>query len=125
MGYIYIASPYSHPDAEVRHERYSAAQRYLVHLLQERRWAFSPIVHCHDAAMKYDLPRDHEFWLDFDAVLLRRASEMHILCIEGWQESKGIAHERLFARMLELPVRYSVFAPDLELYEEYHSPPPS
>ena len=49
---IYVASPYTHEDPAVREERYLAALRYTAKLLANKRWCFSPIVHCHDLALR-------------------------------------------------------------------------
>lgn len=103
---IYLASPYSHPDPLVREERYLRASWICVQLLQQGRWVYSPIVHCHEMAKTWDLPRDVEFWKQYNLHMLDRASELLILRILGWTESKGIAIEKAYAESHNISVSY-------------------
>jgi hypothetical protein len=98
LSFIYIASPYSDPDEKVRHARYTKAGYYLVRLLRERRWAYSPIVHCHEIARMHRLPTDAAFWAEYNFQMLEVAAELHVLQIEGWERSVGVAHEVAYAR---------------------------
>lgn len=106
---IYLASPYSHPQPAVRHERYMAASKALNLLLNQRQWTFSPIVHCHDNAVRFGLPTTHDFWLEFDTAFLRRCEFLYVLAIAGWRESKGVAVELSLAGRLHLPISYMSF----------------
>lgn len=101
---IYIASPYSHPSAEVRAERYRAARAYTWLLLGEAQACFSPVVYGHQFALTYAAPQDHDFWKRINITMLCQASAMHVLALDGWRESFGIQHERMVAEALELPI---------------------
>lgn len=103
---IYIGSPYSHPDPLVREERYLRASKILTEYLKAGRWAYSPIVHCHELAKIWDLPKEAEFWRSYDFHMLALATEFHILCLEGWAASVGLTAERVEAERLQIPVRY-------------------
>ena len=114
MKYIYLASPYSHPDAEVREARYQAACRKTAQYASKGLAVFAPIVHSHplvpymaaEDCMSFDL------WMKMDLPLLKDAAELHVLCIEGWRTSKGVAREIEFATSLGIPLK-QVF-PDVE-----------
>jgi len=106
MSYIYLASPYTHPDKSVMEDRYNAALRAVVKLLKGRQWVYSPIIHCHPLAVAYDLPRSHLFWLDYNRAMLAEASEMRVLMLEGWQESLGVGAEIEMATELAIPFFY-------------------
>lgn len=106
MGYVYIGSPYSHPDADVRQQRYHAAACYLHKCLVVKKWAYSPIVHCHYLSVEFGLPPEAEFWREYDFTMLARAHTFEILCIGGWRESVGLEAERLEAERLGIPVVY-------------------
>lgn len=93
MTFAYLASPYSHPDEDVREARYLEALKATAWLLQNKIWVHSPIVHCHELAKLYRLPKDANFWMDYNFAVLERASELLILTIDGWQSSHGIRQE--------------------------------
>lgn len=109
---IYLASPYSHSDPKVREDRYLGAARALNFLLQDRRWAFSPIVHCHPVAVRYGLPTDHEFWLEYDGEFLKRCDELVLLTLPGWTQSKGMLYERKFMEARKVPIFLMSMTPD-------------
>jgi hypothetical protein len=104
MSFLYLASPYTHPDAYVREARYLTALDALHWLLGNRIWAYSPIVHCHDLAKHNDLPKDHDYWLEYNHLMILNSRGVAVLQTPGWTESKGIADETLYAKRLNLPL---------------------
>jgi hypothetical protein len=98
QGFIYVASPFSHSDPEVRHKRYLRAMWYTMSLLKNRQWAYSPIVHCYEMARLHDLATDAIFWMDYNFALLSQARELHVLCLDGWKDSVGVKGEVAFWR---------------------------
>ena len=103
---IYIASPYTHPSASMRQQRYLAAQEYNAYLLSQRRIAYSPIAHCHPMAENHGMPTDIDYWRHFNAEMLRKASALHILMLEGWKESIGVQWEKHVAYTMLLPISH-------------------
>lgn len=103
---IYLASPYSRPDAFVREQRYLQAAKATVHLLHKREWVYSPIVHCHTIAQLGDLPKDFDFWRDYNFAMLEKADKLLILRVEGWENSVGVKAEIAHASQLNKPVEY-------------------
>ena len=104
---IYLASPYSDPDPFIREQRYLSAAKVLVErYLSQMIWAYSPIVHCHELAKIWTLPREFQFWKDYNQHMLILSTELHVLRLAGWQESAGIAHEIDVADKAEIPVKY-------------------
>lgn len=93
MSYIYLASPYSHPDLRVRRDRYYATQDCVAWMLANRIWVYSPIVHCHFMAIEYELPKDAKYWRPYNRAMLRYAAALWTLRIPGWQNSEGIKDE--------------------------------
>ena len=102
---IYVASPYSHPDAAVRTARYDAARRHAARLVREGRLAYSPIVHSHPLA-ELGLPGDWTYWAEHNRHMLAACRELVVLALPGWQESQGVAAEVTMAGELGLPVRF-------------------
>lgn len=102
---IYLASPYSHPDAAVREERFDAACRATAALLRSGQPVFSPIAHTH-GLVAHGLPTDWSWWEPFDREHLLRCDELAVLLLDGWRESVGVTAEIRIARELGKPVRY-------------------
>lgn len=87
---IYLASPYSHPEESERTRRYDLTVTAMALFLKREEKIYSPIVHCHVAAMRFDLPLDYEFWLKYNTHFLERCDSLYVLCIDGWLDSKGV-----------------------------------
>lgn len=105
--YIYLASPYSHPDRAVREARFRAACRAAAQLMDAGQRVFSPIAHSHaieEHGMGERRPAD--FWLRQDGPLLCCADELWVLMLDGWRESKGVQEEIRICELLGKPVRY-------------------
>lgn len=102
--YIYVASPYSDPDPDVRADRYFRVLKHTAELIAEGRPAYSPIVHFHDMAIRHDLPYDFHFWKRVNASMIQGCEELHVLRLPGWEESKGVAFEIEFAALLRKPI---------------------
>lgn len=102
---IYLASPYSHPDKAVELRRYDETVRALAHLCLLGLPVFSPIAMCHEAATRHGLPTDAKWWEDFNAHFMARSDACVVLMIDGWRESKGVAHEIKWFRDRCFPVQ--------------------
>ena len=86
--------------------RFEDAERCLAWLLNRKVWTYAPIVHCHALALKYKLPPDYEFWLNYDRAMISGSSGVLVLKIEGWTESKGVLSEMSYARDNHVFIRY-------------------
>ena len=106
MSYIYLASPYTHQDPKVEHARFLHAETATARLLRHRQWVYSPIVHCHELARRHELPTHYEFWATYNRAMLQHASELRILKLPGWDQSKGVSYETQLARSIGIPVTY-------------------
>ena len=109
---IYVGSPYTHPDPVIMKQREHQAAAYTAWLLRNGHKAFSPIVHGHALAIRFDLPRQAGFWLDLCLDQLQHATALHVLTLDGWEKSVGLSYEIAFARKNEIPV-VEVANPDL------------
>ena len=98
-GFIYVGSPYSHPDPSIMERRYRNVMFYMLQLFKNRQWAYSPILHCHDMANKFGLPKEAKYWANYNFAMLSAAREFHVYCLPGWDESVGLSHEVAFWRM--------------------------
>lgn len=90
---IYIASPYSHADPAIRESRYRAVEHYTAELLRAQSWCYSPIVHCHHLALRFELPFTAAFWSEYNYHVLERCDALHVLKLPGWDDSRGVQAE--------------------------------
>jgi len=104
-GIVYLASPYTHPAAMIREARYRAACRQAAAMIRDGKHVFSPIVLSHPLA-ELGLPSRWEDWESFDRSMIGFCSELVVLRLPGWDESRGVLAEIDIARELGKPVRF-------------------
>ena len=100
----YLATSYSkHPHG---HElAFREAARLVAKLLCAGVNAYSPIAHTHPVAIYGGLDLlDHAIWLPFDELMMHRCDALIVAHVDGWQESKGIAHEVAFFEKADKPI---------------------
>ncbi|TWU03050.1 Nucleoside 2-deoxyribosyltransferase [Symmachiella macrocystis] len=102
---IYLASPYSHPDAIIRERRFRAACRVAARLIRSGEVVFSPVAHGHAISL-YGVPTDWSFWEAHDRRFLELCDEVVVLMLAGWLASVGVAAEIETAKEQNKPVRY-------------------
>jgi hypothetical protein len=100
--FTYLASPYSGNEQE----NYEAAAKFTAERMAQGHVIFSPIVHCHQIAIDYNLPGDFNFWQNYNFAMLDIADELMVLKLPGWERSKGVAGEIDFAANAGIPVTY-------------------
>ena len=105
-GYIYVACPYTHKDPKVRTERFEAVNKYCAVMMKKGYHLFSPISHTHPIALAGDLPVDWDFWEQYDRAMLEPARVVHVYCLPGWKESKGVRAEIRIAEEKGIHVEY-------------------
>jgi nucleoside 2-deoxyribosyltransferase len=89
----YLATPYSkyRPSIEAA---FIDASKLAATLLRAGVKVYSPIAHTHPIAVygKID-PLDHAIWLPFDEAMMDIANVLIVARMDGWEASRGIAHE--------------------------------
>lgn len=107
MTYAYLASPYTHPDPAIREQRYHAACHAAAALMKRGECVLSPIAHSHPIeVIGIGRQMNGQFWKRQDIPLIRHAGRVVVLCLEGWEESAGIAWEIELAHSLHIPVTF-------------------
>lgn len=102
----YLATPYSHSNPQVRHQRFERVNQIAARLMQSGLMIFSPISHTHPIAMAGDLPLGFDYWEKYDRAILSKCSGLIVLMAEGWRESIGVQAEIRIATELGLEISY-------------------
>lgn len=102
---LYLASPYSHEDADVRERRFDAVCEYAAKLMRDGFHVYSPIAHGHSLA-RFGLPGDWGFWQAHCERELLYSDGLIVLQLDGWQDSVDIGHELVFASVKGIPAEY-------------------
>lgn len=103
-GYIYLAGPYTHELATVRHDRYTALSKKAAELMREGHVIYSPITHGHVIARSHELPTGFDWWRKQCFEMLRHSSRVMVLRLDGYHDSVGVAAEIKLALSLDIPV---------------------
>ena len=106
VRFTYLASPYTHDDADVRHERYVCACRAAAYLMARGEVIFSPIAHSHPIEQQGGRMESGEFWRRQDEPYLEFCSKLYVLLLAGWDRSAGVAHEIRRAIERGIPVEF-------------------
>lgn len=108
MKLIYLACPYSSPDLLTMRERTLKATAKTAELMAKGYNVFSPLTHSDSVAdfLDPELRWSHDFWLSRDFQILSRCDEVHVLCLDGWNESYGVGEEIKKAQKLGIPLMF-------------------
>lgn len=108
MSLIYLASPYSHANPIIKHQRFEAACRAAGRLMRQGQCVFSPIAHSHPIEQHFEDggTEGHDFWLRQDFAILARATKLVVLTLDGWEQSRGVAAELEFAQANSIPFEF-------------------
>lgn len=100
----YLATPYKKYPRGMEAAFIDAA-RVTARLLVAGVNVYSPITHSHSLAVYGGLVGgDHAFWLPYDDLMMARCDTLIVAHMEGWRESKGIAHEIEFFKCAGKPI---------------------
>lgn len=103
---IYLATPYSDPDPEVREYRFREVNKAAAKLIEQQHFVFSPISHTHPIAKEGNLPRDWAYWEEYDKRMIRVCSRFMVLRLPGYTESIGVIAERRIALELGRSIEF-------------------
>lgn len=103
---IFISAPYSHKDKKIEAYRYEGICRYAAHLFSNNRTSMSPVMMGHPCLAFEKMPGDFAFWKDYAYEVLSKCDELHVLELDGWNESVGVAQEIIYAGNANIPIKY-------------------
>lgn len=120
-GYIYVASPMTHPLPQEHAWRIKQATAALDHYTSNDIPAYVPVAinsPIHDRISvngAWAGLYNHSFWMKIDMAFLAGAKELHVLTLPGWNESHGVTKEIAEFKKTGRPIIY--IKPDT--YEPY------
>ncbi len=103
---IYLAGPYTHPDQFVVQQRGHQQAIFAIHCATKGHIVYSPVAAWHRWSSGYGLPMTPEFWQRMSLGMLRVACELWVLCLDGWESSKGLQDEIRCAKNNGIKIRY-------------------
>lgn len=102
---IYVASPYSNPDPVIMQTRYELVRDWTFERIKRTNESlFAPIAYCHEYALKHGMPKDADFWYEFNLGFIRNSEGMYVLQLDGWSISKGVQMEVTLAKKYKIPL---------------------
>ncbi len=105
---IYLASPYSHKKKYNRLYRFLAACRHAAEMMQAGALVYSPIAHGHPIATASDsLGTDFNAWARHNRAMLYACESLHVLKIDGWEDSDGVKNEIEIAQERGIKIEFS------------------
>lgn len=108
MSFIYLASPYTHTLPEWEEKRYREAEEAHAQFWWEGHVVYCPISASHHLSKNHALPPEVKRWRAQNYGILEAAKELWVLCMDGWEQSKGVSEEVAFAMGRGIPVHYYV-----------------
>jgi len=101
---IYLASPFSDADGNVRQQRFEAACRVAANMMRAGHTVFSPVAHSYPLAQHGNLPDDWAYWQRADAEFLWCCDSVVVLALPDWHTSRGVRAEIAIAAELQKPI---------------------
>lgn len=106
MSFIYLASPYTHKDPQIMHDRYIAAESAMAQMLLRGEPVYCPIAMTHWAAARHNFPKESRWWRYHNYAMLKSANELRVLMMDGWTTSEGVQDEINFATYGDIPITH-------------------
>ena len=106
MKKVFVSLPYSSSDSAIIEHRVNIAQSYCAELLKQNITPICPVISGHQYIRDIpDFALPYETWLEYALVQLDQTiAELHILMLDGYDESNGIDTEVKQAEQLNIPI---------------------
>ena len=101
---VFVISPYTDDDLEVIAHRVKEAERYVASLVRQGVVVYSTIAAMDHIVKTYQLPSDYPFWQKHCEQMISCSSKVHILMLDGYDESTGVADELQIAVSMGKPI---------------------
>lgn len=102
---IYLACPFRNPDPLVQRRRCAAAHYVAAKLFLKGKFVFSPLTHNETLIDIINDAVPGEHWMQFDLKVFSICTELYVLKMDGWEQSKGVTMEIAYAKVKGLPIK--------------------
>lgn len=106
MKRVFISLPFGHPDVCVVLSRFYQAEQHFMTLLREGVCPVSPVVTGYPLCQKYGISARFEHWDAYCKTELKSCDEVHVLMLDGWDQSVGLKMELELAKTLGIKISY-------------------
>lgn len=103
---IYLASPYSHSNDDIREMNYKIVSNIAANMVSEGKVVLSPISYGHNLLNFCNMPSDWEFWYNFCVTFLLKCDELIVVKMPGWDISKGVLEEIEIAKNHNIKISF-------------------
>lgn len=103
---IFVAGPYNASDKSIMENRMNTIKDYCVKQFLEGNSPISALLMGLVYAQHANLPTDTNTWRTFSETLLKGCDELHVLMLDGWEQSSGVKSEIESATKLNISIKY-------------------
>lgn len=103
---IYLASPYSHSNDDIREMNYKIVSKIAANMISEGNVVLSPISYGHNLLNFCEMPSDWDFWYNFCVTFLLKCDELIVVKMAGWDVSKGVLEEIEIAKKHNIKISF-------------------
>jgi hypothetical protein len=103
---IFVISPYTDDDFTIIEARAWEADKYVGELTRQGKVCYSAISAMHHLLQVCQLPGTWDYWKMHCETMMMHAYEVHVLCLDGWEESEGVHAEIEIAKMFNKKITY-------------------
>ena len=104
LGLCYLASPYTSDSADVMQERFSRTAMATAEFTRQGILIFSPILHSVPMVQCGCGGTTWDDWADYDTAFIKKCTQVFVLQLDGWKQSRGVTAEVEICRANGIPV---------------------
>lgn len=103
---IFVISPYTSASRSIVALRVLEADLYIGELVRQGKVAYSTVSAMDHVTDICNLPNDWAYWKHHCEQMIASTYEVHVLCLDGWEESEGVQAEIEIAKMFCKKITY-------------------
>jgi hypothetical protein len=90
---VFVITPYRHENSKIVEQRVKTVNLYVGSLTQAGLVVYSTVSAMHHLAEMCSLPSDWKYWEKHCATMIECSKVVHLLQLDGWEESEGVQGE--------------------------------
>ena len=103
---IFVIVPYTHADEKIVEERVRYTDLYVGFLTSQCKVVYSTVSAMHHITKLCELPTSYDYWKLHCEKMIASTYEVHVLCLDGWEDSEGVQAELEFAKLFSKKIKY-------------------